>query len=399
MDLQATLMKRLKDAEPEMIAIRRHLHQYPEISFHEKNTSAYIRKFYQDLDCEVKACGEGYGLIIDIDSDQPGPKIALRADFDALAIQENSQLPFKSKNPGVMHACGHDAHTAYLMVLARELIALKKYWHGTLRILHQPAEEVAPGGALSMIQDGCLQDVDQVIGLHVMSSIKTGTIGYHAGPTQTGRSNFTLTLTGTAGHASMPQLANDAIVAASYFVTQLQTIVSRRLNPFDTGSVTIGSFNGAGSYNAIQGAVTLKGDVRVMQEATRKLIRQQIIQLVKGLEVTFGVKAKLDYDDNYPVLVNNPDLTAKVVTALKDAQLGTVQQIVDCGPQDPSEDFAYYAQKVPGCFFYIGCMANDGKNHPHHSPDFYLNEDAILIAAQAAGSVVTHFLQNNSSTV
>ncbi|MFC6171643.1 amidohydrolase [Loigolactobacillus jiayinensis] len=392
MNLQTELMARLDAAEAEMIAIRRHLHAHPELSFHEQKTAAYIKQFYQDLDCQVHDCGTGYGIVVDIDSGRPGPKLALRADFDALAVQEDNDLPFKSQNPGVMHACGHDAHTAYLLVLAKNLIALKDQLRGSIRILHQPAEEVSPGGAKSMIAAGCLDGVDNVIGAHVMTSMATGTIGYHLGESQTGRSNFTVKFIGKGGHASMPQLANDAIVAGSYFVTALQTVVARRIDPFATASVTIGSFDGVGSFNAIKESVTIKGDVRVMQESTRKLIRAQIEQIIHGVEAMFGVTAQLDYDDNYPVLVNDPQLTQQVVAALNQAALPEISAVTDYGPQDPSEDFAYYAQQVPSCFFYVGCMPTDHLTHPHHSPNFLLNEKSILIAAKAAGTVTLDYL-------
>lgn len=385
MTVQETLLARLAASQAEIIAIRRHLHEHPEVSFKEKTTAAYIRNFYLKLGLTPVPYGEGYGLAVDIDSGHSGPHIALRADFDALAVQEDNDLPFASQNPGVMHACGHDGHTAYLLILARELNALKTQLKGSIRIIHQPAEEVSPGGAKGMIEAGVLNDIDQVLGLHVMSSMPTGSIGYHAGETQTGRSNFTLTFTGKGGHASMPQLANDAIVAGSYFVTALQTVVSRRIDPFDTASVTIGSFDGVGSYNAIKQSVTLKGDVRVMKEATRKTVRAAIEQIIGGIEAMFGVKADLDYDDNYPVLVNDATLTTSTVAALKAAALPEVSDIFDCGPQDPSEDFAYYAQEKPSLFFYIGCAVPDGKAHPHHSPDFLLNEDSLIIAAKAAG--------------
>lgn len=228
MNITTTLMQQLEKDEGEMIAIRRHLHQHPELSFQEKATAAYIKAYYEKLDCQITECGDGYGLIVDIIGEQCGKQLALRADFDALAVEEDNQLPFRSQVPGVMHACGHDGHTAYLMVLAKNLITLKDQLKGSIRIIHQPAEEVSPGGAKGMIADGCLTDIDHVLGVHVMSSMETGKIGYHSGETQTGRANFTLTIRGKGGHASMPQLANDAIVAGSYFVTQLQTIVSRR---------------------------------------------------------------------------------------------------------------------------------------------------------------------------
>ena len=292
----------LDNHEEEMIQIRRHLHEYPEISFQETETFTYIRNFYEDLECTVTNIGDGYGLIVDINNGKPGKKLAIRADFDALSLVEDNDLPFKSKNKGAMHACGHDAHTAYLMVLARELIKFKDEIPGSIRIVHQPAEEVAPGGAKGMIEAGALNNVDDIIGVHVMTSVDTGIIAYHTKESQTGRSNFDITITGVGGHASMPQLTNDAIVAASYFVTEIQTIISRRVDPFDTATVTIGSFEGDGSYNAIKDQVKLKGDVRIMKEETRSLVRKQIERIANGLEVTFGVTVRVNYDDNYPVL-------------------------------------------------------------------------------------------------
>ncbi|WP_412990288.1 amidohydrolase [Pediococcus siamensis] len=395
MSLKTELMAKLDAAQPEMIKIRRHLHKYPELSFHEEKTAAYIKAFYQNLDCQITNYGEGYGFAVEISGGQPGPKLALRADFDALAVQEDNDLPFKSVNPGVMHACGHDGHTAYLMVLAKALIELKDRLHGSIRVIHQNAEEVSPGGAKGMVADGVLDGVDNVIGLHVMTSMPTGSIGYHLNETQTGRANFTITFTGKGGHASMPHLSNDAIVSGSYFVTALQTVVSRRIDPFDTASVTIGSFDGNGSYNAIKESVTLKGDVRVMKETTRKTVRSQIEQIAHGIEAMFGVRAEIDYDDNYPVLVNDPQLTTSVMETIKAAKIPELTQVFDCGPQDPSEDFAYFAQHTPSCFFYVGCQTSDGANHPHHSPDFMLNEDALIIAAKSAGAAVLGYLDQS----
>jgi amidohydrolase len=392
MDIQTKLLQKLDDAQSEMIEIRRYLHEHPEVSFKEKATSKYIKDFYQKIGCDTIDYGEGYGFVVDINGGKPGKKLALRADFDALAVQEDNDLPFKSKNDGVMHACGHDGHTAYMMILARALNELKDELTGSIRIIHQPAEEVSPGGAKGMLEAGVLDGVDNVIGIHVMSSMPTGSIGYHQDETQTGRANFTIKIKGHGGHASMPHLSNDAIVAGAYFVTALQTVVSRRIDPFDTASVTIGSFDGTGSYNAIKEDVVLKGDVRVMKETTRKTIRNQILQISAGLEKMFGVKMDIDYDDNYPVLVNDAHLTQQVVHAIKTANLLEVKDVFDCGMQDPSEDFAYFAQDTPSCFYYVGCQPEDGKNHPHHSPDFMMNEDCLIVAAKSAAIATLDYL-------
>lgn len=392
MTFQAKLQKLLIEHTDEMIKIRRYLHAHPEPSFHEKKTAQFIKNYYQDLDCQVKHCGDGYGLVVDINPEKAGKKLAIRADFDALPIQEDNDLPFKSQNEGVMHACGHDGHTAYLLVLAKCLCKLRKEIPGSIRLIHQPAEELSPGGALSMVQDGAMNDVDNVVGIHVMSTMPTGSIQLHAGPTQTGRTNFNLSFIGKGGHASMPQLSNDAIVAGSYFVTALQTVVSRRINPFDEASVTISSFDGkSASYNAIQKEVKLKGDVRMMTEANRQRIKELIKQIIKGTETTFGVKSQLHYDDNYPVLINNPEFTKEIKSWLKAADLPSVTTVKDSGYVNASEDFSYFAEKVPGCFFYVGCHPEQEGSFPHHSPNFMMNEKCLPICAEAMGCVVGNY--------
>ncbi|WP_439646479.1 amidohydrolase [Lacticaseibacillus thailandensis] len=209
MDLLATLMQQLDAAASEIIRIRRELHQHPEVSFHEQWTAAYIKRFYAGFDCPVTDYGDGYGFAVDIPGGQSGPTLALRADFDALAVQEDNDLPFKSQQPGVMHACGHDGHTAYMMVLARTLWQLRDQLPGGCGS-STSAEEVSPGGAQGMLAAGVLTGVDNVLGAHVMTSMPTGTVGYHVRETQTGRANFTVTVVGKGGHASMPHLANDA---------------------------------------------------------------------------------------------------------------------------------------------------------------------------------------------
>lgn len=396
MTLSETIMQQLEKEEANIIETRRDFHEYPELSFQEKRTSEKIKAFYEGLGMTAQSCGTGFGLIIDIDTGKPGKCLALRADFDALPVTEANELSFESKIPGVMHACGHDGHTAYLMHVAKVLNENKDQLTGKIRIIHQPAEELAPGGALAMIQDNCLAGVDNILGLHVMSTMKTGTIQYHQGETQTGRSNFTLTINGSGGHASQPQLSNDAILAGAYFVNMIQSIVSRRLDPFSMGVITIGSFDGKGSANVINGSVTLKGDVRYFDNSTKELIQKNITEIAKGLEVAFEVKTDLDYNDNYPVLYNDPDFTEYVATTISKAKIPEITDVLDSGKQDPSEDFAYYAQHVPASFIYAGCDVNDGKKHPHHSPEFLMDEACLIVAAKAVAAVVVDYLEAQS---
>ena len=390
MNLLDRLKEKLAEKEGRMIEIRRYLHQHPELSFHEENTARYIAEFYQGVPIDAIETNYGgqRGVVVTIKGGQPGETIAIRADFDALPITEETGLPFASQNLGVMHACGHDGHTAYMLILVETLAEMKDQLKGTIRVIHQPAEEVPPGGALGMIQAGVMEDVDAVFGIHLMANVETGKILYRPGNTQTGRAYFKLEIQGKGGHGSSPHKANDAIVAASSFVMNIQTIVSRRVNPFDTAVVTIGSFDGKGSFNVIKDAVTLEGDVRSMSEETRLLVEEEMHHFVAGLEAGYGVQAELTYSHDYPVLYNDPEITEAVKQALVEAEIA---EILEAEPQPPSEDFAYYLKEKPGSFFYVGAKPSNGKDYPHHHPKFVINEDSLLLSAKAMAAVVTRF--------
>ncbi|MBU5668695.1 amidohydrolase [Peptoniphilus sp. MSJ-1] len=375
----------------EMVKHRRHIHENAELSFEEEETAKYIADYYKDKDVEVTTNMGGNGLRVVIDTGKPGKTIALRADFDALPIKEETGLPFASKNDGVMHACGHDAHTAYLMLLADVLNNNKDKLKGKIVIIHQHAEETPPGGAKAMIEEGVLDGVDNVFGIHVMSSMPSGTVQYHKGNTQTGRSKFAIKFQGTGGHGSMPHLSNDSIVAASHFVTAVQTVVSRRLSPFENGVVTIGSFEGAGSFNIIKDSVTVVGDVRAMADETKEKIGKEIKRIANGIGETFGMEVEIDYTSDYPVLYNDPEMTQLVIDAITEAKIPEVTEISDCGPQPPSEDFAYYAKERPSCFYYVGAHS-DKAPYPHHHPKFDINEDAMIVCAKSMAAVAIKYL-------
>ncbi len=388
--LKDKLFTLLEEKEEQMIQDRRWLHEHPELSFEEKETSEYIAKFYEGKDCQVERNIGGYGVKVTIDSGKPGKTLALRADFDALPIEEATGLPFASKNPGVMHACGHDAHTAYMLSLADALIEMKSELIGKIIIIHQPAEEMPPGGAIQMINDGILEGVDNVLGCHVMSKMQFGNIYYHEGPTQQARAKFIIKVQGTGGHGSSPHEANDAILIASQLVVTLQSIVSRRINPFDAASISIGSFDGKGQFNIIKDSVTLEGDVRCMSDENRQLIEQEIQRLCEGLANVYDCEIELDYQNDYPVLMNDPQLTQQVVAAIQNAEIQEVNEILDGGQQNPSEDFAYYSIERPSCFFYIGASPK-GEAYPHHHPKFDIEEGSMLIAAKAMGAATLNY--------
>ncbi|MFC6292575.1 amidohydrolase [Macrococcus epidermidis] len=385
------LIETLKAKEDKMIEIRRYLHQHPELSFQEEKTAQYIADFYKGKDVKVETNIGERGIKVTIDSGKTGKTLAIRADFDALPITEDTGLPFASVNKCVMHACGHDAHTAYMLVLAETLAEMKETFTGKVVVIHQPAEEVPPGGAKGMIEAGVLDEVDNVLGVHVMSTMPVGKVFYKPGYVQTGRAFFKLKVIGKGGHGSSPHMANDAIVAGSYFVTALQTVVSRRLNPFETGVVTIGSFDGKGQFNVIKDSIEIEGDVRGLTDDTKATIEREIKRLSKGLEEMYGVTCELEYNDDYPALYNDPEFTNYVAQTLKDASLDF--EVEMCEPQPPSEDFAYYAKERPSAFIYTGAAPEEGEIYPHHHPKFNISEKSLLISAQAVGTVVLDYLK------
>ncbi|ASK61514.1 amidohydrolase [Virgibacillus phasianinus] len=393
--MREQLMKMLEDRKDEMIEIRRYLHENPELSFKEENTAQYIANFYLGKDVEIERnVGNGYGIIVTIKGGKPGKTIGLRADFDALPITEETDVAFKSKNDGVMHACGHDAHTAYLLVLADCLIQLKDSIPGTIKIIHQHAEETPPGGAKSIVESGALDDVDNVFGIHIFPTNPVGDVGYRAGHAMAGRTYFKLSIQGVGGHGSSPHMANDAIVAGSYFVTAVQTVVSRRLDPFEVGVVTIGSFDGKGTFNVIKDRIELEGDVRYMNDQTQQVIDKEIHRLVAGIEAEFGVECELTYTADYPPLYNDPELTENVKTSLENMHDPDIKQVIEFPKFSGSEDFAYYAEKIPSTFFFIGCKPKGGDEvYFNHHPKFDIDEGALLVSAKAVGQVVCSYYE------
>ena len=393
--MKTKLMDMLENRKDEMIKIRRYLHENPEISFKEEKTAQYIANFYNGKDVKVETnVGNGYGIIVTIEGEKSGKTIGLRADFDALPILEETDVPFKSKNEGVMHACGHDAHTAYLLVLADCFIQLKEELNGTIKIIHQHAEEVPPGGAKSIMESGHLDDVDAIFGIHILPMDPAGVVGYRSGYAFNGRSYFKLKIQGTGGHGSSPHSANDSIVAGAHFVTAAQTIVSRRLNPMDTGVVTIGSFDGKGTFNVIKDSVEIEGDIRYMSTESQKVIEKEMKRIVKGIEAGFGVECILEYNADYPPLYNHPEYTEMVAETLKNANDKDIKEVKEYPPLSPSEDFAYYLEKIPGSYFFIGCTPKGVENpYFNHHPKFDIDEDAILVAAKAVGHVVCSYFE------
>ncbi|MBO3063343.1 M20 metallopeptidase family protein [Mammaliicoccus fleurettii] len=395
-NLKEKLFKLIENKESEMIEIRRHLHQHPELSFEEVQTADYIKSFYKDKDVKVtQPLDDEYAIIVEINGGREGQTIGLRADFDALPIEEETDVPFKSENEGVMHACGHDVHTAYLMGLADALIEIKEELPGTVKIIHQHAEEKPPGGAKAIVESGVLDDLDEVYGIHIVPVAGPEFIGYNKGPSFSGSSTFKLTINGLGGHAASPHKTHDALIAGTNFVNAIQTIVSRRIDPLDMGVVTIGAFEAPGGYNVIQDSVTIKGTARYLNPELEETMYQEIKKIADSIAVGFDIEYDLDYQYGYPVLYNHIEQTEKVAEILSESKGDYFQQLVEIPQVTGSEDFAYYLQKIPGSFYIVGSKP-EGVTEPYmnHHPKFDVNEDCMLVAAKSLAEITLNRLEN-----
>ncbi|MFC4797850.1 M20 family metallopeptidase [Neobacillus sp. GCM10023253] len=380
------LFAKLENSYEEMVSIRRHLHQHPELSYQEYETAKFIVSFYEKLGIKVNSNVGGNGVVAKVYGKKPGKTVALRADFDALPIQdEKDDIPYKSTVPGVMHACGHDGHTATLLLLAKALNELKDNLEGTYVFIHQHAEEYAPGGAISMIEDGCLEGVDVIFGTHLWASVPTGTIQYRTGPFMAAADRFEIEIQGKGGHGAQPHTTKDAIVTASQLVLNLQQIVSRKVNPIDSAVVSIGSFTAQNAFNVIADKAKLIGTVRTFNEELRSFIEEEIERIVHGTCYMSGSTYDYKYFRGYPPVVNHAKETEFLAAC---AHLAAEVKIVEeTEPDMGGEDFAYYLQKVPGTFFYTGAKPErDDAAYPHHHPRFDIDEKAMLIAAKTLGT-------------
>ncbi|TWI54608.1 M20 family metallopeptidase [Halalkalibacter nanhaiisediminis] len=385
------LMKRLEDLYPEMVELRRIFHAEPELSFEEEKTPERIADYLEHLGIEVKRGVGGRGVVGYIRGGKSGKTVALRADFDALPIQEETGLPFASKRPGVMHACGHDGHTATMLVLAKALVEQRDKLEGTVVLIHQFAEELAPGGAIAMIEDGCLEGVDAIYGTHLWSPMPLGEVRYRHGAIMAAADRFDLVIHGRGGHGASPHETIDSIAVASSIILQLQHIVSRNVNPLKSAVLSIGSFHAGGAFNVIADSASIVGTVRTFDPEIQEMIIKRIEEVIKGICDAMGATYTLDYKKGYPAVVNDPYETNRFVELAKTVH--AKELVFEMEPVMGGEDFAYYLQHVPGTFFFTGA-GNEEKGivYPHHHPKFDFDEAAMLIAAKCLGRAAIGFL-------
>jgi len=373
-----------------IITTRRDIHKHPELSFKEFRTAKLVAEKLKSLGILVKEGVGKTGVLGDIKGDLDGPTIALRADMDALPIQETGDVPYKSINDGIMHACGHDAHVAMLLGTAEIISQQKHLLKGCVRFIFQPAEE-GLGGARFMIADGALDGVDQIYGAHVWNYQQSGTIGIRPGPFMAAADEFEMTINGKGGHGAAPQGTQDAIVIASHLIQTFQTIVSRNTNPIDSTVVSVGKINGGYNFNIIADKVTLSGTTRAYTEENRQLVKSRMKEIILGTEKTFNCKIELDYKDGYPPTINE-DNCAKVV-------LNASQKIVGENAGEPylsmgAEDFSYFLNEKPGAFFFVGSAPKDREptSTPHHCSHFDIDENALLIGTSTFVQIIEDLL-------
>lgn len=368
------------------VAIRRYLHQHPELSFKEKKTSQYICDFYDNLGITYERNTANYGVVARIQAkNRTAPTLAFRADFDALPIQDQKDVPYKSKTDGVMHACGHDGHTAILLVTAKLINERRDELKGDIVFIHQPAEELAPGGAKAMIDEGCLKDVDYVFGTHLWSGHPLGTVTAASEAFMASADRFTISIEGVGGHGAMPHETKDAVVIGSELVGQLQQIVSRRINPIDPAVLSVGTFNAGDAFNVIAGHATLEGTVRTFKETTQTKIIHEMEAIIAGIEHTYQLSIAFDYKKGYPAVINHPNEVDKVLKAARQ-----IDQVSDAALIDPimiGEDFSYFLKERKGAFFFTGAQLTE-HFYPHHHPKFDFDERAMPIAAKTFFKII-----------
>ncbi|WP_237585488.1 M20 family metallopeptidase [Alkalibacterium sp. MB6] len=390
--------KELDELFPETQQWRRYLHQNPEPSFEEYNTRLFIAEKLREFGYEeIEENVGGGGVVAYLNGESDGPTLAFRADFDALRIQEETGLPFASQNPGVMHACGHDGHTAILLSVAKVLMNHQQALSGKVKFIFQHAEEVLPGGGKAMVDAGVLDDVDAVYGLHLRSPFEYGTVSYCSGYAMAAPDFFSIQIQGKSGHAAHPNTTVDAVVVASYVVNQLQSIISRKKDPQESGVLTFSTFKaGDGAHNIIADKALLKGTVRTFNPEVRDMIEEKIKSMAEQICAAHGATCEVSYTRGYPALYNHPKET-QLIKELFEQNRTDVN--VEATPlRMGGEDFAYFLQKKPGSYFFIH-SGNEEKGivYPHHHPKFDFDERALLTGAKCFVDIVDHYLGNRVS--
>ena len=375
------IREKAKQYFPEIQAIRHHIHANPELSFKEYNTSAFVAGKLAEWGISHQAGVAGTGIVALIEGRNPGNKcIALRAELDALPIKEANDIPYRSKNEGIMHACGHDVHASCLLGAARILHDLRHEWEGTIKFIFQPGEEMHPGGATLMIAAGVLENPkpEAIMALHVYPHLPCGTVGFRSGQYMASADEVYITIEGKGGHAALPHQTIDPIAIAAQVITGLQQVISRKGNPLIPSVLTFGSIQGGFATNVIPDKVELLGTFRTMNEPWRYEAHKWIKDFTEQTCAAYGARAIVDIPPGYPSLFNDPELTAKA-EAWARTFMGS-ENVKQLDMRMAGEDFSFYTHNLPGCFFRIG-TSRDGKEFlaPVHNAHFNIDENALIV--------------------
>ncbi|MEA1673737.1 amidohydrolase [Nitrospirillum sp. BR 11163] len=405
---QAMVDTRAAVEQPKIIAWRRDIHEHPELGNQETRTAALVAKHLKSLGLEVRTGVAKTGVVAVLKGGKPGPVVALRADMDALPVVEQVDVPFASKvktqyngqEVGVMHACGHDTHVAMLMGVAEVLAGMKDQLPGTVKFIFQPAEEGLAkgevGGAEQMLKEGAFENPkpDAVFGVHVISTLHAGDVGYRPGPFMAAADEFVITVHGKQSHGALPWTGVDPIVTASQIVLGMQTIESRQMEVIKEPSIlSVGSIHGGNRNNIIPDTVTLNGTIRTFDEGMRDDIDKRLRRTVAGIADAAGATADVDIIKGYPVTINNPELTAKIVPTLQRVAGKDHVKLID--KVTPSEDFSFYEQQAPGVYLFVGITPPGtelSKAASNHSPKFFVDESGLIVGARTLAHLTVDYL-------
>ena len=373
-----TILEAAQQMQPHLSELRRAFHAHPEVSGQEKETARRVQE-------ELKAIGgytlrtgvSGNGILADLEGGKPGPKVALRADMDALQITEETGLPFDSQNPGVMHACGHDNHITMLLGAARLLAQYKDQLEGSVRLIFQPAEEMSPvGGSRGMMAAGALEGVDAVFGLHVWPELPMGTFGTKAGPLMASSDHFSVQLHGSSSHGAKPDAGIDAVVAGAQFVTAAQTIVSRNTDPLQSAVITIGRLQAGTRYNIVAGECEMEGTCRTFNPKVRELAERRLQEVLNGVCTLSGCTGELKYERGYCSVMNDPKQADYLLRTAAEL-FGQDKAVKVEEPSMCAEDFAFYLTEKPGAFAWLGTALPGEEAWPLHNCHFTAPEDIL----------------------
>jgi len=373
--------------------MRRDFHRHPELGFQELHTASIVARELTDLGLEVSTGVGKTGVVATLEGTQPGPVLLVRFDMDALPIHEETGAEYASQTPGVMHACGHDGHTAIGLTVAKLLEEHKGDFGGTVKLIFQPAEE-GLGGAQAMIADGVLDlpVPDKSLSLHLWNDKPLGWIGITPGPVMSASDRFAVKIIGRGGHGAAPHIAIDPVVAGAQVITALQNIASRNVDPLQSAVVTVTSMDGAEAFNVIPEAVELRGTIRTFEPEIRKIVLERFEAIVSGVSNAMGCQAEVQLQSITPAVTNDPELTEQVFKVASEiypqAEISTDERTMG------SEDMAFMMDDIPGCYFFVGSADHErGLDAGHHHPKFDFNEDALVTSAALMASVVIDLLK------